>query len=147
MINPAITQPLRSNFDHKIWLEGYQLEGKTPLNPGDSFRLTLYWRAQTPIDQSYKVFTQSYYGNGTMIAQQDSYPVCDRQLTNTWTPGELIADSHDLTVAADAPTGVYPLYTGLYLEATGQRLSVLDATGAPVDNQVHIADLQVQGRQ
>jgi hypothetical protein len=145
VINPTIAQPLHSNFEHKIWLEGYQLAGKMPLKPGDTFRLTLYWRAQAPIDQSYKVFTQSYYGNGTMIAQQDSYPVCDRQLTNAWVPGELVADVHDLTIAADAPSGVYPLYTGLYLEATSQRLAVLDTTGAPSDNQVHVADLQVQG--
>ncbi len=32
-----------------------------PLRPGDTIRLTLYWRAQQPIFENYKVFNQSFY--------------------------------------------------------------------------------------
>ncbi|CAN5547453.1 hypothetical protein BH10CHL1_BH10CHL1_46320 [soil metagenome] len=143
VIEDKIGHPLHINFDQKIWLEGYDLAAPTPLKPGDTFRLTLYWRAQRPLDQSYKVFNQSFYGNGTMVAQKDSYPVCDRQLTSTWYPGELITDVYDIPVAADAPAGVYPLYTGLYLEQTQVRLPVLDAAGKPVDQQAHVLDLSI----
>ncbi|MCX6044467.1 MAG: glycosyltransferase family 39 protein, partial [Chloroflexi bacterium] len=143
VIEDKIGHPLHINFDQKIWLEGYDLATPEPLKPGDTFRLTLYWRAQRPLDQSYKVFNQSFYGNGTMVAQKDSYPVCDRQLTSTWYPGELITDIYDIPVAVDAPAGLYPLYTGLYLEETQARLPVLDARGKPVDQQAHVLDLSI----
>ncbi len=143
VIEDKIGHPLHINFDQKIWLEGYDISAPAPLKPGDTFRLTLYWRAQRPLDQSYKVFNQAFYGNGSMVAQKDSYPVCDRQLTSTWYPGELITDVYDIPVAADAPTGVYPLYTGLYLEETQARLPVLDAARKPVDQQAHVLDLSI----
>jgi hypothetical protein len=37
----------------------------------------------------------------------------------------------------------YLLYTGLDIEETFQRLSVLDENGAPVADQVHLTDIEV----
>jgi hypothetical protein len=144
VVEPRIEHPLHVNFGNQIWLEGYQIEYNEPLNPGDTFRLTLYWRAQQAGLAPYKVFNQSYYGNGVMVAQKDGYSVCDRRPTSLWLPGELVVDVYDIPVAADAPAGVYPLYTGLYREENFERLPVLDATGNPVDNQVQVADLNIQ---
>jgi hypothetical protein len=114
------------------------------LRPGDTFRLTLFWRGQRPIPKDYKVFNQAFYGDGVMVAQKDSYSVCDREPTTTWTPGKLITDIYDMTVAPDAPAGMYPLYSGLYEEETFERLPVLDSVGNPVDNQVHVTDLVIR---
>jgi hypothetical protein len=143
IIEDEISYPLHINFDNQLWLEGYNLEYTEPLQPGDTFRLTLFWRAQQPIPVDYKVFNQSYYGDGVMIAQKDSFSVCDREPTTTWMPGKLITDIYDMTIAPDAPPGVYPLYTGLYLEENFARMPVLDAEGSPVDNQVHVTDLRI----
>jgi len=142
-IESAIGHPLHINFADQIWLEGYDLTYNAPLQPGESLRLKLYWRAQQTMPQSYKVFNQAYAADGPMVAQKDAYPVCDRLPTSLWYPGELITDIHDITVNADAADGVYPLYTGLYLEETGDRLPVLDAAGNPVDQQVHVADIRI----
>jgi hypothetical protein len=143
IIEDEITYPLHVNFDNQVWLEGYNLEYTQPLQPGDSFRLTLFWRAQRPIPVSYKVFNQSYYADGVMVAQKDSFSVCDREPTTTWTPGKLITDIYDMTVASDAPPGVYPLYSGLYLEENFVRMPILDAEGNPVSDQFHVTDLQI----
>ena len=143
VIESAIGHPLHINFADQIWLEGYDLTYNTPLQPGERFRLKLYWRAQQTMPQSYKVFNQAYAADGPMVAQKDAYPVCDRLSTSVWYPGELITDIHDITVNADAADGVYPLYTGLYLEETGDRLPILDAAGNPVDQQVHVADIRI----
>ncbi|MCB9160516.1 MAG: hypothetical protein R3A10_09875 [Caldilineaceae bacterium] len=78
-----------------------------------------------------------------MIAQRDGYPVCDTRETWRWDPGELITDVYDIPVNPDAPDGLYPLYTGLYLEETNERLPVVDETGAPIDTQVHVTDIRV----
>ncbi|HID64073.1 MAG TPA: hypothetical protein EYP49_15245, partial [Anaerolineae bacterium] len=124
-IQDEVANPLHVNFGNKIWLEGYDLEYEAPLKPGDTFLLTLYWRAQQTMSESYKVFNQSYYGEGHMVAQQDGYPLCGRYPTPGWRPGELITDQYRIRVR-DVPGGVYPLYTGLYLEENFERLPVLD---------------------
>ena len=46
-------------------------------------------------------------------------------------------------MAADATDGLYPLYTGFYLEDTGDRLPVLDAAGNEVGTQVHVTDVRI----
>jgi hypothetical protein len=135
--------PMHRNLDQQIWLEGYQIDNQEPLHPGDVIHLTLFWRAQKSIENSYKVFTQSYYGNGTMVAQQDGYPVCETRKTNLWDPGELITDQYDIPVHTDAPPGSYPLYTGMYLAENGARLPVLDQAGNRMDDKVHLTDIQV----
>ena len=83
------------------------------------------------------------YGDGPMIAQRDGFPVCDGRETWRWDPGELITDVYELPVAADAPDGLYPLNTGMYIEETGERLPILDANGVEIGTQYHIADIRV----
>ncbi len=142
-VDPPIAHPLDINFGNIIRLEGYDIAHPTPLRPGDTIRLTLYWRGQEPILQSYKVFNQVYYGDGPMIAQRDGYPVCDGRETWRWDPGELITDVYNLPVSPDAPDGLYPLYTGFYIEETGERLPVYDAAGQEIGSQAHVTDIRV----
>ncbi|MCL4258964.1 MAG: hypothetical protein KJZ53_10620, partial [Anaerolineales bacterium] len=138
-----IANPLDVDFGEQIRLEGYRLEAAEPLHPGDTLRLTLYWRAQHYMAESYKVFNQAFYGDGVMVAQRDAFPLCDRHPTNLWYPGEQVVDVHDIPIRDDAPAGTYPLYTGLYREADFARLPVLDATGNPIAGQVEIAQIQI----
>lgn len=143
IVEEAIQNPRRINFGNDVWLEGFAIEGNEGIQPGESFRLTLYWRAQRTGLPSYKVFNQAFYGDGVMVAQKDAIPVCDREPTSLWYPGELIVDVHEIPVAADAPPGIYPLYTGLYVEEGFVRAPVLDEAGNPVAEFVHLADVQI----
>ncbi len=142
-VNQPIGDPLHINLGNQIWLEGYDIDYPKPLRPSDTIELTLYWRAQQVITQSYKVFNQSFYGDGTMIAQQDGYPVCETRETWRWDPGELITDKYEIPVKDDAPDGLYPFYTGMYLEETLERLPVLDEAGNVIGNQIHLTDIRV----
>ncbi|MCC6455247.1 MAG: glycosyltransferase family 39 protein [Caldilineaceae bacterium] len=143
VVEPPIPHPLDANLGGLIRLEGYALDAPTPLQPGATVQLTLYWRALQEIDLSYKVFIQSYYGDGVMVAQQDGYPVCGGRGTWLWDPGEQIVDVHQLTIQPAAPDGLYPLYVGLYIEETLDRLNVVDAAGQPVGDRVHLTDLRI----
>lgn len=143
VIEPEPANPLHVNFGNRIWLEGYELVQSDDLQPGDTLHLRLFWRAQQPLETSYKVFNQAYYGDGVMVAQKDGYPVCDRQPTTEWYPGEIIVDEQPIPVLDDAPAGIYPLVVGLYADDTMERLPVLDAAGNPVDDKVHIADIRI----
>jgi hypothetical protein len=143
VVEPAIEHPLDVNFGGLIRLEGYDLDAPTPLQAGSTMTLTLYWRPLQEIDLSYKVFNQSYYGDGVMVAQQDGYPVCGGRGTWLWEPGVQVADVHQITIKPDAPDGLYPLYTGLYLEETLDRLNIVDEAGQPVGDQAHLTDIRV----
>jgi hypothetical protein len=140
---PDIVNPLHVNMGNEIWLEGYELDYEKPLMPGDTFELTLYWRAQQPITANYKVFNQVYFGDSGMQAQLDGYPVCEGRATWRWDPGELITDTYYIPVKEDATPGLYPLYSGMYTEETGERLPVLDEAGNRVDTQVHVTDIRI----
>ncbi len=143
VLDPVIGHPLHVNFDNKIWLQGYDIAYKKPLRPGDNIHLTLYWQAQQPLSESYKIFNQSYFGNGKMIAQQDGYPGCENNETWRWDPGETVSDEYDIRVNADAPDGLYPLYSGLYLEQNFERLPLVAADGKTNETQVHVTDIRV----
>jgi hypothetical protein len=136
--------PLIVTFNDEIQLEGFGLAPVGPLQPGQTFRLTLYWRAIAPSTGSHKISVQSYYGNGVMVAQKDALPVCDREPTTTWDIGELVVDIHDITVAADAPPGVYPLFVSLYREEGGARLPLYDVAGNPLGDAVQLGEIEIR---
>lgn len=140
---PEIRYPMHVNLGNQIWLEGYDIQYDAPLNPGDTFHLTLYWRAQQPVMASYKIFNQVYFGDSGMQAQLDGYPVCEGRETWRWDPGELITDSYEIQVKEDATPGLYPLYSGMYLEETGERLPILDEAGNEVGSQIHVTDIRI----
>lgn len=142
-VDPPIANPLGYTFGDSIQLEGYAVDYPKPLRQGDDIYLTLYWRGLKPMEESWKVFNQVYFGDGPMIAQRDGYPVCASRGTDQWDPGELITDRYRIPVSPDAPDGLYPLYTGLYLEENGERLPVFDAEGNDVGSQAHVTDIRV----
>jgi 4-amino-4-deoxy-L-arabinose transferase-like glycosyltransferase len=143
VVEPPIEHPLDINLGGEIRLEGFDIDAPAPLQPGDQIELTLYWRPLREIDASYKVFNQSFYGDGVMVAQQDGYPVCGGRGTWQWEPGVQVADVHLLTIQPDAPDGLYPLYTGLYIEETLERLNVVDEAGNPITDRAHLTDLRI----
>ncbi len=138
------SHPLVATFNNEIRLEGFDLTPAGPLQPGQTFRLRLYWRAIAPSTGSHKVSVQAYYGEGVMVAQKDALPVCDREPTTTWDIGEQVVDIHDVTIAIDAPSGVYPLFVNLYREESGARLPVHDAAGAPAGDAVQLGEIEIR---
>lgn len=142
-VDPPIAFPLYANLGNLIALEGYDIRYEKPLRQGDNIYLTLFWRALQPIDKSYKVFNQAYFGDGQIVAQRDGYPVCEGRDTWRWDPGELVADPYIIPVKEDAPDGLYPLYTGMYLEETFERLPIVDEEGNEIGTQVHLTDIRI----
>ncbi len=143
-ILPPMEQPSGADFGGVIVLEGSTLDAPARPQPGDVLRLRLFWRAQRELAAAYTVFTQVYDATGRMIAQNDGMPVCDQEPTNTWEPGETIVDTRALFLAADAPPGRYLLVAGLYDAESGERLPLLDGSGAPVDDKVQLGEILIE---
>ena len=137
----GIPNPVSVNLEERIALVGYSLERKAAA-PGESFRLTLYWRALDGIDVNYSVFTQVLGERDAIWAQMDGWPQGGNSPTKTWYPGQLIEDTYELQVRADAPPGIYDLQVGMY-GSGGQRLTVLGEAGYAKDTRIILGKVRI----
>jgi hypothetical protein len=141
---PPIPHPVGLRLGEWATLLGH---GPLPaaLRPGETFSLTLYWRADGLIPRSYTVFVHMVGPDGRIYAQQDAVPGGWTRPTTGWFPGEVIRDDYQLNVDPSAPPGTYALRVGWYDPATGQRVPVLDETGAPLGDFIPLpATAEVQ---
>jgi mannosyltransferase len=121
----------------------------TAVAPGDTFGLTLYWQAQSAVEQRYKVFTHvlgetfNVRTGSFLWGQQDNEPVSDTRPTSTWRAGEVIVDGYAIPIDGESPSGEYSVEIGMYEPATGTRLPVLDREGNPVADHIVLFSLRV----
>ncbi len=123
---PTPQHPLSATLGVQATLLGYDLSTDT-LAPGQPFTLTLYWRAEATAEIGYIVFAHLLDPANRIHAQSDRPPADGIRPTTGWLPGEIIRDTHTLTVAADTPPGRYVIEVGLYDPATGERLRLSDS--------------------
>ncbi|MCS7286326.1 MAG: glycosyltransferase family 39 protein [Anaerolineae bacterium] len=113
--------------DEMIRLLGYTLHGE-PVRAGGTITVTLYWKAEKPVEFNYHVFVHALNEKGELIAQHDSPPRSGLYPTSVWSPKEIIVDSHPLTVPQDYE-GKIKLLVGLYSLETMERLKVRSKEG------------------
>jgi 4-amino-4-deoxy-L-arabinose transferase-like glycosyltransferase len=136
---PADVQAQSARFGDVARLLGYRLASQP-----DRFTLSLYWQAEKPDDIDYTVFVHLLNAAGQMVAGQDSQPVGGRYPTSIWEPGEIVPDERSFATG-DLPPGTYQLEVGMYVVATGERLSVAlpDGTTEPARRLVLTTPVQV----
>ena len=127
----AIPERLDYRLGDTITLLGY---GLTTTDPA---ALTLYWRTVAPgqggdvLQQGssalrpYTVFIHALDAGGEVVAQFDAPPLNGMYATDAWLPGQLIADTHAMTL----PASIRTLAVGLYDPASLARLPVTDRDG------------------
>ena len=152
----SITHPRQDNLANQVLFLGYDLPRQPvasgeplTIRPGEALDITLYWQAQEPLAQSYKVFVHllgEAYNPATgnrLWGQQDSVPGQGNYPTTGWAVGEVVADRYTVTLQADAPPGDYVIEIGLYEATTGERLSVLDDAGNFKDDRLILETVRV----
>lgn len=123
-------------FGERIMLLGYDQELLD-----DGLDLTLYWRAERPLDQNWTVFVHLVDSAGTLVAQRDSQPRDGRYPTSVWDQGEVVDDRHFLALPSDLSNGVYQVVVGLYSIESNERLPVLDGEGNPKGDSIPLIAL------
>ena len=129
-VPPAVAQPVA--FEQGLNLLGYTAQ----LSPG-RLALTPYWTTSAPVDTRYKFFAHVLGAalnpaTGTAVwAQLDREPNFGATPVTTWRVGETITDE----LAFDLPPGEYTVRLGWYDAFTGERLLVLDSTGAAMASE------------
>jgi hypothetical protein len=119
-------QPLADTTINTVFGNAILLERASTLptvQPGDVLPVSLYWQAKQLIPADYQVLVHLLDAEGNLVAQADGQPALWARPTSSWRPEETIEDRHALWLPADLPPGDYTLLAGLYLPASGERLS------------------------
>jgi hypothetical protein len=122
-ISTGTRVPVGATLGDKILLAAYELP-RQDYRPGDTLLLSLWWQAIQPLEQGYTVFVHLTGVDGNPINQHDGLPANGTRPTDTWAPGDQIADDHQFSIPSDTPPGEYWLRVGMY--DSGGRLPVTD---------------------
>ena len=113
---PADLQPVNFIYDDSVRLIGYQLHTNT-VRPAETLPITLYWELLQPVELDYSIFIHLLGRQRQVIGQIDSYPGGGKWPTTLLSPGDIIADSYEVTIAPeaefDAPTRLQ-IAAGIY---------------------------------
>jgi hypothetical protein len=116
--------PTQVNFGNQANLLGYDLNRQTVM-AGQTFNLTVYWRARLPLTTDYSALAQLVDGEHHLYAAQDNLHPGGIPTTR-WEPWGFVRDPHTIRVPPGTPPGDYFLVAGLYDPVTWSRLPVLE---------------------
>ncbi len=102
-------------------LLGYAL---TEASSSSSMQVSLYWRAEASLPESYHVFVHVLDAKGNLVAQSDGVPGSGRYPTDVWGRREIVEDRHQLGADAAAIESATQLLVGMYEYPSLQRLPV-----------------------
>ncbi len=141
---PRPQHQMRAEFAGGPTLVGYDLS--TPsAHPGETISLVLHWLATTAPMEDLVSFVHVGKGwqSDPLVANHDAQ-ICGRAYpTSRWSDGEIILDTHTLTVRDDAPQDTYDIAVGLYPASTQIRLEIVHSDRPAQDNRVSIGTIAV----
>jgi hypothetical protein len=140
LAEPAQT-PRADDFGGQIVLIGTDLSAETAV-PGDQVTVTLYWQAQTAMAINFQSFVHLLRPDGSLAAQSDHLNPGEFP-TRRWPLDKYVRDVHVLQLPPDLPPGEYIVTAGLWVQAEGWRLPLLDASGSQVDDKATLFTLTV----
>jgi hypothetical protein len=132
---------LNLQLGDSISLLGYRLPTRSPIPPGGSLKVYLYWQSLAAPSQDFTVFVHLLDPAGILRAQSDSSPRRGTYPTSTWTPGEIVLELRTLQLPSDAPPGNYHLEVGMYQWPRLVRLPIVDASHRALGDHYVLPDL------
>jgi hypothetical protein len=137
-----VPNPMRQDFANQVALIGYSLDRRVA-RPGETIRLTLYWRALATMENDYDVFAHVLGSENQVWARSDGWP--GGSPTSSWLPGETIEDTRELTLDAQTPPYLYELEVGLYMPGE-DPLPVVAGDGHWLGQRVLLCQVRVTDR-
>ncbi|MCP4360841.1 MAG: glycosyltransferase family 39 protein [Chloroflexi bacterium] len=129
----SIANPINTLLGQDVQLLGYDFEPEQ-VQPGETVRLTLYWKAANQPVGDWTVFTHLLNETEELYGQIDSQPQNGKYPTYLWSAGESVQDKYLLTVSPEASAGSTQFAVGMYTLQTLERLSVRDENGIVLQN-------------
>ena len=100
---PPDLQPVQAIFGDGIELIGYQVDDK-PRAPGQTLRVTFYWRALKPMTTDYAVAMHLLGQGATEVGKIDTWPGGGNAPTSAWSSGTILADTYQMPINTQALT-------------------------------------------
>ncbi len=135
---------LYADFGEQIALLGFDIKQQMA-NPGDLIDLTLYWKAQQTLDINYQVFVHVFGPDG-LVAQSDKLNPGDFP-TKRWPKDKYVRDEHQIMLPDDLAAGEYEIAVGVWVQADGWRLPLLDENGNQQSDRFTIFTLLIESGQ
>jgi len=99
---------------------------------GGWVRIAYTWRTDTPVRDSFSVFTHIVDAEGNIAAQHDGVPGGGLYPMTIWQPGEPVTDRVAMRLPTGLAPGDYTVNVGIYSPESGLRLRVTaGSTGSP----------------
>jgi hypothetical protein len=137
----SLYNPLSFNFGDQIELIGYDLDRRAA-RPGETARLTLFWRALQAPTRDYTIFAHVLGPQQTKAAAVDMQPAPS---TSSWKQGQVVSSTYPLEIKAVSPD-VYDIMLGVYYftgASSFERLKILTRDGRQQQDTVLLGKLRV----
>ncbi len=138
-----VPNPLEINFGGQIALIGYAIEPRVA-QPGQTVRLTLYWKALASMEANTHVFAHILGEENQIWANSDSPLTDEGARTSDWSKGALVREVRDLRLAEATPPDFYDVELGLHVPGDG-RLKILAEDGRQLGNRTLLTRVRVVG--
>jgi hypothetical protein len=140
-------EQVHATFDGQLELLGYSLNkegakdgGKAPLYRwGDTIELTLYFRVKARVPGNQQFFVHIDTAGNRLHG--DHFPLNGDFPTNTWLPGDIIKDTHEIPVESYSKTGNYNLSFGFYIGSN--RMKIAPPKAHRKDDRTTIGSIRV----
>jgi hypothetical protein len=129
-----------AQFGGQLALIGYTAPAE--VRAGETVEVTLFWKAQQSMDINFQVFLHLTRSDGRIVAQSDKLNPGDFP-TRRWPVNKYVRDVHRLVIPADTEPGTYTLSTGMWVQAEGWRLPLVDENGEQIGDHYDIQSMQV----
>jgi len=106
----------------RIRLIGFDL-ASDQLVPGSAIDFTLHWQTQYSMLNGDILLARVVDEQGKVVVQLDAVPTDGVRPTQSWQPGEVIIDRHQLMLPVTTPPGQYTLWIGLYNSGSLEPIS------------------------
>ena len=119
---PEQITPLNVNFDDKVTLIGVQIEPGLEVPAGKRVKLTMYWRADKPLDEpEWKLFTHVLDGAGDRVMNIDNIGPLRKVGHNgqawppgRWMPGKVYVDTQTFNMPRKLKSTKLQVVTGIW---------------------------------
>ena len=130
-----VRYPSKAKFGDSIQLIGSDAVGN--VSAGEAWRLVLFWKANSAIQDDYRIRLQATNESGELIAESDEALVAPAYPTHLWRTGDYVRTVQDLNFPANAPSAKVTV-----------RVFLVGRDGRPVGRAdgVPVAGIEIGGR-
>ncbi len=142
-VSDHVTYEVGARFGESITLVGYDVSAES-VKPGDALVVTLVWRADAALEIDYTAFVHLLDSDDSLVVQSDHPPAGGAYPTSLWEPGDVVRDSHYLTVHEDVQSGPCTLSIGMYNLQTNDRLPAYGDHGRFRDDVISVGGVTIE---